>query len=1714
MSPVVDETAGDLPVRDVGLMRGGLMPAQTESMREVKTWKKQHIMKIKADPKRLFRFPREHLEDLCLRLQEENSVLKQHTRTQEQRLRRMSTRLTRLRQASPGSGGRKDRDMEDTIQELEARVVMLESQKGVLQNKLSLAKQHIVDMGVQRPYKFSRCKNLDGEGGVRRAAQTAPPRYGLTLEDTRTDVERLRTSMAEQVRMAELEMTAQALRDSLRDREKEMEGTMRELRKQQADRHRITIRENVDLIRLQKQLSEKSVALRVMEEKFTSLQQAFENQLEESQRSMKECQVALLEKVEELNELLKQERQRSLDLEGQLTSTSLSAQNMDKLQERISDLEGERDLIKENYDSLLTSTLSSQIKNEDQDGQQTHVEQKRESVGENIHRHEDLQRLEEMLLAERGETRRLQEELKKLRQEKEMLEEQKEREEDVSVLVRRRQEGLEQEVIHYKERVSALQDRLDSVTKEFDMSAEELSETLLQIKAFRMQQESREGLNFLTTDGKTEDPTKDFAHAQAKHAETVLELQKTRNLLLLEHQITKDLQEELKTIIQRLEQERDESRRRMAEKDKLLSKRAAQINTLHAQLKELAYSPRNYKRTIPIQYTWPAGDQEVAPPIEDDLYFSQLKAGESLLEIHLKAAAFTPAGLRLMSNAEKSEDMVTFCTFCLLDFEMNCTPQVSGSQPNYGFTSRYGLTARDLGRLEGQGSRVQVELHQALGGVRFVTFGRGHMSLVGAMERRGEKVSGRFSVTGSGGEMVGVVDFWARLFPPAEPIGFVKEGGAERRTGAVRGPPQVSYGWQDSSQEELHDHGGGIPNELVVVLERCVGLSARWPGLLPDAYLTYRLYDLPPHVSQTVQCSADPVLNDITSYPLAVTNDMLQYLRSSSLWVYVFDDSDDQIPPAYLAKTPVPLRGLASGREIRGDYVLRDPAGGPRGVVRVMVKWKYPFQPLMESLEEKRGKKVEEQRKESAEQKEKQREDASQKPIAKPRVKPQEHEQDRPKSVQKETEVRPRPPAVRQKSSQDVRTICVTSAKSLDARSSTSRKRSSRMSSERYQRSLHLTPEPRLSTATDGPPPRSSVGASSKRSVTVSRGSSVSDARTRNLLSVDQASAVGDQEERSESGESDAPESSESSASDMIVIPPKRKPRTGDKLRVEILSLAFEPSSRVALDESVQRVYVEYRLLGVPMETTETPMSLRKPREGEEIHYNFTRVIYVDGSQSAPLRQHLYTMLEGTDPNQGRLKFSVVSEPMDDNEECVDVGQAFLDLQELLLTGNDVIEQQIDIVSVDEDQEVMGNLKVSLEAAKALTGIYQEFHNQDDSRKKTMKTMMRSQHVSQLLHNKFVVVLGDSIQRGVYKDLVLILQSDRYLTQRQLKSKGEMSFEQDCLVEGGCLNQMNNGTEYREVRQFQSNHHLVRFYFVTRVFSRYMESILEDFQALKPDVVIVNSCVWDISRYNSSWLDDYQENLHRFFRELSSVLPEETLVIWNLTMPLGKSIRGGFLVPEIEYKAPTLRFDVIDANFYSGTLADAYQRDVLDLHFHFRFFLHHRTNDGVHWNAVAHRNITYLLLEHIAQAWRVDLPDPLKALGEEESCLFPDKDLSDNSDHRPLSITAPKAAAPWNYNGYKEEFSSDSLPSNFLNFEDRIPKVRVAADVRAAARPEPSLPGYRQTAYGQARNGFDSRPPYHFEPYRHQNHPNVMRSRNERFHYAPYTHHRRHNGHY
>ncbi|XP_008071183.1 PC-esterase domain-containing protein 1B [Carlito syrichta] len=253
---------------------------------------------------------------------------------------------------------------------------------------------------------------------------------------------------------------------------------------------------------------------------------------------------------------------------------------------------------------------------------------------------------------------------------------------------------------------------------------------------------------------------------------------------------------------------------------------------------------------------------------------------------------------------------------------------------------------------------------------------------------------------------------------------------------------------------------------------------------------------------------------------------------------------------------------------------------------------------------------------------------------------------------------------------------------------------------------------------------------------------------------------------------------------------------------------------------------------------------------------------------------------------------------------------------------------------------------------------------------------LRTSEVRQLLHNKFVVILGDSVQRTVYKDLVLLLQKDCLLTRSQLKAKGELSFERDKLVAGGQLGQMHNGTSYREVRHFCSGHHLVHFYFLTRVYSEYVETILTELQSGEeaPDLVIMNSCLWDISRYGQDSWQSYQQNLGILFQRLSEVLPESCLLVWNTAMPVGQEVTGGFLLPEHQPWARSLKFSVVEANFHSFAEASKHGFDVLDLHFHFRHSMLFLQPDGVHWNERAHRHLSNLLLAHVADAWGVQLP--------------------------------------------------------------------------------------------------------------------------------------------
>ncbi|XP_037358900.1 X-linked retinitis pigmentosa GTPase regulator-interacting protein 1-like isoform X9 [Talpa occidentalis] len=222
------------------------------------------------------------------------------------------------------------------------------------------------------------------------------------------------------------------------------------------------------------------------------------------------------------------------------------------------------------------------------------------------------------------------------------------------------------------------------------------------------------------------------------------------------------------------------------------------------------------------------------------------------------------------------------------------------------------------------------------------------------------------------------------------------------------------------------------------------------------------------------------------------------------------------------------------------------------------------------------------------------------------------------------------------------------------------------------------------------------------------------------LLQKEALHSVNDQEQQLAGQEADkdsceqiseVSEAQTTESDDVIVTPISQQclKAGSEKMCIEVVSLAFFPETEVMCDENVQQVYVEYKFYDLPLSETETPVSLRKPRAGEEIHFHFSKVIDLDPLEQKGRREFLFNMLNGQDPEQRHLKFTVVSDPMDEEKkECQEIGYAYLELWQIMESGEDITEQELDIVSPEDQATPIGKLKVSLQAAAAFRAIYKE----------------------------------------------------------------------------------------------------------------------------------------------------------------------------------------------------------------------------------------------------------------------------------------------------------------------------------------------------------------------------------------------------------------------
>ncbi|XP_071318090.1 protein fantom isoform X2 [Trachinotus anak] len=1044
--------------------------------------------------------------------------------------------------------------------------------------------------------------------------------------------------------MEEIEGASELLREALRKREAEYEERLLQVRQQQNNNLRSHVNNNVTMIKLQKQLSDRSNAVTELEGRFL--------QLQESQLTLKASHDAAMLKVDELSEQLKAERLKSLDLEKQLQSSTISRMKMKQLQEQISELEQERDLLKENNEKLVNSAfdVSQQQKWKIQE-QQLKLQ---------------IAQLETALKADLIDKSEILDKIKAERDTNEKLTEENKR--------------LQIQFLEQRQQTEELSERLKLYSRENEYDLAELTEALLLIKTRRSQKSGDLGFLKEVEEGGSSSTESSIRELRAAHAETIQELEKTRNILNMETRISKDYKMELEAVKQKMKSDRVEFEQKLEQQAQLLDSRTAKIKKLEAQLRDVAYGTKTYVFKPDVT------DEDEEDDFDEALH---LEHGENLLELQIVSAMLSPSALEALGDAEPS----TFCTYSFYLFELHSTPVVTGHKPKYGFTSRYVVNMDD--RLLDYLSRssVTVELHQALG-LDWRTLATGQVRLQQLLEHDG-KVHGTVPLVATSDEVrsVGSVDFWLRLrIPMTETIRLYKE-----KVKAV--------GYIHTALNEDAQTPSSSWNQLFITVHGCRDLRPR-SFQQPSPYVVYKFFDFSDYPTATVHDDCDPYFNDLRSYSVLMDEGLDQYLKTELLQLYVFDYKEEHMD-VYLGKARVPLLSLAQDERITGVFALTDPSGLPAGHIEVTLRWKSTYHPVEEFIpEEEPPEEPAEQKKELGVDEEKgdkllrdrDLEEILQEEEYRDRLHLSTSLPDIPASKAPQPKLRQKTPARDGLAAKRVTFIDLTAADDQgEDRSSAGLSESAdnreMISSPGVQVQSKVTPE----EEEDEDESHFSEG----QLVPASSQSCSDDSEVSEDLVQDVEEAPAAKQDQSELTQSDS--------DDCIVHGQATWRKPSERVRVEIVSLSLRPESRVARDSSVVRLFVEYSFLDLP--TEETPLSLPKPPQGKSINYNYSKVVPVDAEDNGARRRLLRGVLQGRNPPMERIRFTVVSEPPEEEEqerECEDVGVAFIRIPEILEKQRDLTETSLNVLDVEDSSEVVGSLIVSVEGLEALQAIVQD----------------------------------------------------------------------------------------------------------------------------------------------------------------------------------------------------------------------------------------------------------------------------------------------------------------------------------------------------------------------------------------------------------------------
>lgn len=220
-----------------------------------------------------------------------------------------------------------------------------------------------------------------------------------------------------------------------------------------------------------------------------------------------------------------------------------------------------------------------------------------------------------------------------------------------------------------------------------------------------------------------------------------------------------------------------------------------------------------------------------------------------------------------------------------------------------------------------------------------------------------------------------------------------------------------------------------------------------------------------------------------------------------------------------------------------------------------------------------------------------------------------------------------------------------------------------------------------------------------------------------------------------------------------------------------------------------------------------------------------------------------------------------------------------------------------------------------------------------------------------IFKGKQVLIIGDSISRGIYKDIsCLLFGHNRLLSYDELRFNRHKNEKHSLFGESIDLLQTDrsNSTRNLENRKVISTDHDYYLYysFISRIWNRPMHDLLPKLEQF--DCIIIQSMIWDLTRYQDYHGNIYLQNLHTF---LPNVTQFNKKIIWPIIPPSDSSNCAA--LNERILKTRSSLIEILQSY-------DCAFVDLLDLLANFPEIRH---ADGLHFTPTGHRHITHQLLK-------------------------------------------------------------------------------------------------------------------------------------------------------